>query len=195
MNVRPNIPTDHLLTVDEFLAMLAERPDWERWELIEGVAVVSPSAVDYHQIVVGNIIHILLTARAEIGATWLPMVGTNTRVPASPNSLPIPDVMVKERPPTGSNVADDGLVLFEVLSPSNDRADRAWRRKVFASVPNCQHFVMIDVKRCEVMAFDRANAWAETTLSNLDDLLQLRALGVSVALRDLYRFTPVADAG
>lgn len=74
--------SDVRLTIDEFLAFYETRPDGEKWELIEGVARMSPT-------------------------------------------------------PT------DAPVLFELLSPSNTRSDQVWRRKVYASGPNSQHYVTV----------------------------------------------------
>ena len=93
--------------------------------------------------------------------SWFPIIGMGTKVPASKKSLPQPDVMVKEHPPTGRPVSDDALVLFEVLSPGN-KGDQAWRRKVYASVPNCEHYVTVSLKTVEVVAYDRANRWKGT---------------------------------
>jgi hypothetical protein len=99
---------------------------------------MNPSPIGHHQMIVANISGFLWRFKAERGASWFPIPGTGTRVPVSEESLPQPDIMVLERPPTASPVSDEALVLFEVLSPSNTRADRDWRRKVYASVPNCQ---------------------------------------------------------
>ncbi len=71
------------------------------------------------------------------------MLGIGTRVPISPRSLPQPDVFVKDSPLAGLPTTDDALVLFEVISKSNSKADQAWRRRVYASVPNCQHYVTV----------------------------------------------------
>ena len=51
--------------------------------------------------------------------------------------------MVKALPGTGQPFSDEALVLFEVLSPSNNPPDQAWRRKVYASIPNLAHYVTV----------------------------------------------------
>ena len=137
MNVRPKLAPEQQLTIEEFLAFTDTRPQEERWELIEGVAVLNPSPVDHHQVVALNIGSFLMAHKQRTGASWVPMLGVGTRVPISPRSLPQPDVFVKETAATDRPVTDDALVLFEVLSRSNTKADQAWRRKVYASVPNC----------------------------------------------------------
>lgn len=191
MTVRPRHAPQDQLTIEEFLAFTDERPDGERWELIEGVAVLNPSPVDFHQFIVTNIVTLLMTEKMAKGHPWLPFIGTGTRVPASANSLPQPDAMVIAGPLTGSPVAEEALVISEVLSPSNTKADQAWRRKVYASVPNCQHYVTISHKRAEVHTYDRATGWAERKLSGRDAALDLRALGVSLPLEAIYRYTPI----
>jgi Uma2 family endonuclease len=191
MTARQKFTPEQQLTIEEFLAFTDTRPDGERWELIEGVAVLNPSPVDYHQMVVANIVTYLMNYKQRTGASWLPMPGVGTRVPISPRSLPRPDVFVKEDAMTGSPVTDDALVLFEVLSRSNTKADQAWRRKVYASVPNCRHYVTVSLKAVEVDAYDRDTGWKKRTAASLTDALDLPALGLSIPLVDIYRWTPL----
>ena len=195
MTARPKLAPEQQMTIEEFLAFTSTRPEEERWELIEGAPVLNPSPIDYHQIVVTNIVTFLMRAKVERHASWMPLVGTGTRVPASEHSLPVPDVMVKERPLTGSPVSDDALVLFEVLSRSNTKVDQAWRRKVYASVPNCQHYVTVSLKTVNVAAYDRASGWQQRSLADLSDALDLPALGLAIPVADIYRWTPLGHDG
>ncbi len=191
MTARTKLAPEDQLTIEEFLAFTDTRPDGERWELIEGVAVFNPSPVDYHQMVVANIVGFLIAHKRQTAAGWYPMPGVGTRVPVSPRSLPQPDVFVKEDAMTGSPVTDDALVLFEVLSKSNTKADQAWRRKVYASVPNCRHYVTVSLKAVAVDAYDRDTGWKKRSLTDLADALDLPALGLTLPLSDIYRWTPL----
>ena len=191
MTAHPKLAPEQQLTIEEFLAFTDARPEGERWELIEGMAVLNPSPVDHHQVIVLNIAAYLMAHKQRTGVSWLPMLGVGTRVPISPRSLPQPDVFVKEGAATGSPVTDDALVLFEVLSRSNTKADQAWRRKVYASVPNCRHYVTVSLKTVEVDAYDRDSAWKRRSLTSLDDALAMPALGLSIPLLDIYRWTPL----
>ena len=139
-----------------------------------------------------NILKYLMVHKERTGASWLPMPGVGTRVPASPRSLPQPDVFVKQAPATAFPVTDDALVLFEVLSRSNTKVDQTWRRKVYASVPNCQHYVTVSIKAVEVVAYDRNTAWKKRSITSLGEALVLPALGLSMPLADVYRWTPLA---
>ena len=181
------------MTIEEFLAFTETRPEEERWELIEGMPVLNPSPVEHHQMVVANVVTYLMSHKLRTGASWYPMPGVGTRVPISPRSLPQPDVFVKEAAATDRPVTEDALVLFEVLSRSNTKADQAWRRRVYASVPNCRHYVTVSLKAVEVDAYDRDNAWGRRSLTGLADALALPALGLSMPLADIYRWTPLGQ--
>lgn len=190
---RSRLAPGQQMTIPEFLAFTATRPDGERWELIEGLAVLNASPTDFHQIVVANITSFLLDVKRKRGATWLPMLGIGTRVPVSPKSLPQPDVFVMEGSPHGSPVTDDALVIFEVLSRSNTKADQAWRKQVYSSVPNCQQYVTVSLKAADVSAFDRSTSWKERRIKGLAETLDLPAIDVAIPFADIYRWTPITD--
>jgi Uma2 family endonuclease len=193
MSARPQFAPADQMTVEEYLGFTATRPDEERWELIEGVPVLSPSPVEFHQVVASNIVTFLMNEKRRVNASWLPMIGVGTRVSVSPNSLPQPDVSVKDGPATDRPETTDALVLFEVLSPSNTKADQAWRRKVYASIPNCQHYVTVSLKRVEVTVYDRSSGWKARGETALEASLELPALGLSMPLADVYRYVPLGE--
>ena len=179
------------MTVEEFLAFTAARPEGERWELIEGVAVMSPSATQWHQTITGNVLEAPLNQKAARSAAWYPILGVGTRVPVSPNSLPQPGIYVQARPPADSHVTADALVIFEALSRSNKRADRAWRKRVHASIPNCQHYVTIAHETAEVTRYDREDGWNAHAVKGLKSELVLPAIDVTIPLSTIYRWTPI----
>ena len=129
--MRPQLKLDEPLTIEEFIEFYEGRPDGERWELIEGIAVSNASPTDFHQMIVGNMLFRLLTHKQAKGYRWNAMIGIGTRVPVSTNSLPQPDLLVKEHALSGTSLTDDALVLVEVLSRSNTKADQAWRKRVY----------------------------------------------------------------
>ena len=181
----------HGMTIEQFLEFYDEQPDG-KWELIEGVPTLAASPTDYHQMIVGNLIVALASARDKQGAAWEAMPGVGTRVPISPRSLPEPDLMVKGEPPIGAHTSSEALVLFEILSQSNRKADREWRHRVYSSVPNCQHYVTVSQSRALVTRHDRASDWKGIEIKGLDGTLDLSALRASIPLTVIYRGTPVA---
>ena len=189
---RPRLNDSEQMTIEEFLAFTQERPDGERWELIEGIAILNASPTDYHQTITGNIHGLLWLHQRQRHVTWIPLLGVGTRVPVSPGSLPQPDLMVKGSPLTGAPISDEALVLFEILSKSNTKSDQAWRKRVYASIPNCQHYVTVAQSMPLVTRFDRASDWVESESTRITETLELPALGVSLPLSEIYRGTPVA---
>ncbi len=186
-------PPSSGLSIEQFLAFTESRPNEERWELIEGGPVKNASLTRMHQLIAGNIVGVLLREKERLDAAWLPMLGVGTVVPASPNSLPRPDVYVQEGGLADfSHTTDDALVIFEVLSRSNRKVDREWRHRVYASVPNCRHYVTVSTKSVRVTVHDRDTAWAERTIVGVTAAFDLPALGVSLRLADIYRWTPLA---
>jgi Uma2 family endonuclease len=195
MSAHTKLAPDEQMTIEEFLAFTDSRPDGERWELIEGVAIMRPSPIDDHQTIVANVLTALMLHKRRSGASWLPMPGIGTRVPVSPRSLPQPDVFVKGTPNTGLPTTDDALVLFEVLSRSNTKVDQAWRRKVYASVPNCQHYVTVSLKAVELAVYDRATSWNKRTFASLHDTLDLPAIGFTMPVAEVYLETTCLRRG
>jgi Uma2 family endonuclease len=102
---------------------------------------------------------------------------------------------VKETPNAGLPTTDDALVLFEVLSRSNSKADQAWRRKVYASVPNCQHYVTVSLKAVGVVVYDRDTGWKARTVASLHDSLELAAIGFTMPVAEIYLETACARRG
>ncbi len=136
---------------------------------------MNAAPVEVHQVIAGNI----LTAPV---------------LTSSPNCLPQPDVFVKAGPATDQPVTADALVLFEVLSKSNTKTDQAWQRRVYASIPNCQHYVTVAQNTPAVTRYDRATGWKGADLKGLKDKLALPALGPRsyIDLSEIYRWTPLA---
>ncbi len=189
------LPIADQLTVEEYLAMTDTRPAGERWELIEGVAVLNASPTNFHQIIANNIGHALATWKENHDVPWVPLLGIGTRVPVSPRSLPQPDMQVLSVQPTEeSRETKDGLVLFEIISKSNTRTDQAWRLKAYSSIPNCQHYVTLSQTKPAISRYDRATGWTAVAVTGPRSSLELPALGVTIPLSLIYRWTPAGDA-
>jgi len=188
----PRLAPEEMMTIEEFLAFTDTRPDDERWELIEGAPIMQASPTDIHQTIAGNISAVLCAEKRRLQAPWHALLGIGTRVPISPKSLPLPDVMVKEHPATGDCVSDDGLALFEVFAKSSTKADRRWRLGVYRSVPNCQRYVTAEQTFVRVVRYDRATDWKPVPLESLEQQLDLPALGAVVPLAEIYWDTPLA---
>lgn len=127
------MPRDHEWTV----ADLAQTPDdGLRYELVDGVLLVSPEPRPDHQRVCMEIFRVLdaFVARTRIGELFVSPADARL----TPRDLLQPDVFVV-RPGAGAGAREwrevTGLLLaVEVLSPSTQRHDRVTKRAHFASM-------------------------------------------------------------
>ena len=70
MTARTKLAPEDQLTIEEFLVLTDTRPDGERWELIEGVAIMNPAPVEFHQVIVANLLKYLMVHKERTGASW-----------------------------------------------------------------------------------------------------------------------------
>jgi Uma2 family endonuclease len=178
------------MTVDEFYAFTDTRPDGEKWELIDGEPVLNASPSPLHQMIASNVHVALKILEREIKAPWTATWPLGVRV--SEKSRPEPDVLVfpsGDRWPDARRDRNDVIVLFEVLSPSTEDRDLGWKRKAYASLPSLTHYVVISQDAVDVIVFARENAFERRRFQSLRDAIDLRPLGISLPLAEIYRDT------
>ena len=176
------------MTVEEFYDFTDTRPDGEKWELIEGEAVLNASPADFHQLIVKNVIIALGLEERRLRASWRIIPGIGALV--SNTSRPEPDAMVLPKESFGSAPRRDttaALVLFEIMSPSTKSRDLKWKRAAYTSMSALTHYVVVAQDAVDVVVFARENAFAEQRFKSLTDVVQLSNLGVSLPLSEIYR--------
>ena len=176
-------------SIEDFLAFTESRPDGEKWELIDGTPVMSPSANQRHQTIVRNLMVAIGIVERERRPTWQVIPGMGVKV--SPRSAPVPDVMVRPRSFLPGSISEDMIAAFEVLSPSTADHDLRWKRRAYATLPSLQHYVIVAQDDTDVIVYDRASGFAERRIETLDGSLVLDALGLSLPLRGMYENTGV----
>src|SRR5262245_63412545 len=90
----PAQPLSGTMDVDEFMALLETRPDNERWELIEGVAVMMASPSYAHQRIASNFCALLNNAFGERRVDLFAYQRAGVRNPGLRNFQPEPGVVV-----------------------------------------------------------------------------------------------------
>jgi Uma2 family endonuclease len=135
---------DHLLTLEEFSELPEDNS--RRYELQEGILIVSPRANSLHQWVAFR----LMTALDEqLPQGWKAIhdveVVTQRGVPAN---LRVPDiVIVREELISAASprfVADDVLVAVEIVSPGSKTTDTLVKRVEYAKA-GIPHYWVIDL--------------------------------------------------
>lgn len=179
------LQSDFRITIEAFRAFIEDRPDDEKWELIDGEIVLNPTANNRHQILVKNLLFEIEVARREVGASWQVMPGISTRHPQDQNNEPIPDAMIV--PPSSDifNWTYDVFTVFETLSPFSLRRDMVHKRKFYTRIDSLQHYIVLAQDRREANVFSRSNGFELRTVT--EGKIELPELGVSFAMDNIYR--------
>ena len=196
MTARPKLAPEQQMTIEEFLAFTDTRPEEERWELIEGVPVLNPSPIDYHQMIVPTLWRSLMRSkRRDEQRSWLPLLGVGTRVPVSPHSLPQPDVIVKEA--ASHRLSGIGRCARAVRGPLEEQHQG---RPGLAAAGLCQRAELPALRHRVAQGRSRSSPTIAPAIGmsapspSLDERLALPALDLAIPLADIYRWTPLGQS-
>ena len=80
-------------------------------------------------------------------------------------------------------------VIFEVLSPSTETVDRGVKLSAYRKIDSLVHYVLLSQTEPHVEVYTRTGeeAWSHVIVEGLDSSISLSALGVELALADIYR--------
>jgi Uma2 family endonuclease len=121
-------------TIEEWLA-LPPTADGSRIELINGHFHVTPAPAGEHQLAALNLVWPLRTAFRAAQRTDLHVnTAVNVKISSALRTALIPDLVVLDRKPIGVSFPAEALVLvLEVWSPGNSRAERDAKMAAYAS--------------------------------------------------------------
>jgi Uma2 family endonuclease len=79
-------------------------------------------------------------------------------------------------------------VLVEVLSPSTKTYDRGDKFKLNRDISSLKEYVLIDSESISIGAFsiNKEGLWQLKEYKNLDEVLSLKSIGVSLTLTEIY---------
>jgi Uma2 family endonuclease len=179
------------MTVAEFYAFTDTRPDEEKWELVDGEPILNAAPSKMHQWIVRNIVVALCNRERELNAPWAVLPELGVRV--SKTDRPEPDVLVipsdhRSVDPRERDVSNV-IVAFEVLSPSTEGRDLRWKRTAYASLLSLTHYIVVAQDAVEVTVFARDEDFAEKRIRSIDKVIELRSLGISLPVAEIYRDT------
>ena len=192
MNTPFPVREDGKFSVEEFLALTESRPEEERWQLIDGVAMMMPPPTLVHQRIALNLAFELnahfrshqpqLCAFHEVGLI----------VPEAELFRPEADVAVLDAMADYESYASRFYLVAEVLSDSNTDKDIAVKRQRYLQHPDNLYFIVIEQKRVHVEVMARATAWEPAVLTGGAAVLELPEWSFRLPMADLYRGTPLA---
>jgi Uma2 family endonuclease len=191
MNTPFPVRTDGKFTVEEYLAFISARPEEERWQLIDGVAMMMPPPTLRHQRIASNLARLLniqlektcpdLYAYQEVGLT----------VPGVSSFRPEADVAILDSllPEDDTPYAGSFYLVAEILSDSNTDQDIAAKGHRYVQHPQNLYFLLIEQKEVNVGVRARATGWELVELRGHDAVLELPEWSFRVPLGALYRGT------
>lgn len=103
-----------------------------------------------------------------------------------------PDALVICEAPIFWNNREDiiinPLVVVEVLSRSTAGFDRTLKFMHYKTLPSFKEYVLIDTDKLSIDIWHKKseNIWELTTYNHPDNILQLKSIGISFALNDIF---------
>lgn len=195
MNVNaPTQPFSGTMDIDEFMAFLETRPDDERWDLIEGVAVMMAPPTYAHQRIAYNLCVLLNESFAKNKLDLFAYFDAGVRNPGLRNFQPEPDVVVAPGVSGYEVYSERFQLVAEILSPTNTRAEIDLKQRRYREGAENLYAVVIESRELLVEIHARRLDWQPVRLTNADDLIEMPEFGLSCQVVELYRGTPLDPA-
>jgi Uma2 family endonuclease len=186
--LRQNHP---MLSVASFRTWLVSRPDEEHWELIEGVPTMMTPPNRRHQRITSNLEALLNAALKRLDPTLSAYHDIGVNVVSTVPYDPEPDVaVIRDDENPDPRYADQFYLVAEVLSES-DRGIIESKRDIYRAHPSCTCILLIRQDRAEVIVDRRTVDGWQSDVLQADDELTLPESGLTCAVRDVYRDTPL----
>lgn len=135
---------DHLLTLEEFIELPEDNS--RRYELQEGVLIVSPRAASLHQQV---LMHLTMALYHQLPAERRLAPDMELVIQAGfPATVRVPDLVIVRADAVAANLprysADEILVAVEIISPGSRRTDTRTKPYEYAEA-GIPHYWVIDL--------------------------------------------------
>ncbi|HVU54819.1 MAG TPA: Uma2 family endonuclease [Puia sp.] len=178
------------LSIAEFLEW--ESAQTERHEYYQGEIFVMMGPKLPHARITGNMSFELMSRLKGGGCQ---VFSTDLRLHIPSNTLfTYPDISVVCGEPETLNNDDWNLLnpcmLIEVLSPSTRTYDRGIKFGLYKDIPSLREYVLIDSEKIKAETWLRhEDHWDQQVFEDPDGVLDVRSLGLSIPLRDIYTGT------
>ena len=180
------------VTLEQFHALRDERPKEEKWELIDGVAVMMPPPSLVHQRISSQIFVMLNARLKQAKPDWRADMEIGVLLPKDEKFNPEPDVTVID-----AEVEIDQLYatrfyfVAEVLSTSDRKPVLTAKLGYYQAHPNCVGVMFVRQDRIEAELHVRQAGWSSSTLRARTDRINIPVIGDIGRLDELYQHTPL----
>lgn len=191
MNTPFPVRKDGKFSVEEFFALIESRPEEERWQLIDGVAMMMPPPTLVHQRIASNLALELNTHFRSNKPDLFAFQEVGLIVPEAELFRPEADVAVLDAMADYESYARRFYFVAEIQSDSNTDRDIAVKRQRYLQHPDNLYFMVIEQNRVRAEVLARTAGWQPVVLEGLDAALDIPEWGFHIQLGDLYRGTPL----
>lgn len=176
---------DVYMTPEEYLA--AERVSEMKHEYVAGVVYAMAGGSRNHARITNNII---LALGPQLAGTHCFPFGPDLRVRIDqPGStfFYYPDIAI-DCSGSGEDEITEPSVIFEVLSPSTDRADHGDKRQNYQSIASLKVYGLVDQNRATVTIYrrERSGAWTTELYSDLEQTVPLPEIACTLPIAAIY---------
>ena len=178
----------HFLTEEEYLEI--ERKAEFKSEYYAGEMFAMAGAKEGHNLLVTNLVR---EVSQQFRSRPCRVYSNDMRVRVSTTGLyAYPDVVAVCGEPQFLDDNRDNLLnpalIVEVLSPSTEASDRGGKFELYQSIESLREYVLVSTSHVHVDLYTRQpdSRWLLTSLSGLEDSLELESVGARITLSDLY---------
>jgi Uma2 family endonuclease len=178
-------PAIRYMTLAEFLR-------WEdgtdtRYELIRGAPVAMAPPARAHGVLCARLAG-LIDAGLRSRRPCMTQVEAGIVPPSRDDTFYVADLAVTCRPlERDGQIAEDPVLLVEILSPSTERHDRRTKVPAYREIDSVQEILLIDSQSVYAEILRReGNRWITELVRGRDAVLGLSSVGLLIAMADLY---------
>ena len=171
------------LTLAEFLAWEERQPT--KHEYHDGAVFAMAGSTDDHGQIVVNLSAIIRPAmRGSTCRVYVNDIKVVTDYPASR----YPDLLVTcdQRDAADRYIKRHPKLIIEVLSPGTAAVDASDKLDEYQTISELEEYVLIDSRKVSARVYRRAGNQLTTGPAVVADDLELRSLGMSISLADIY---------
>jgi Uma2 family endonuclease len=175
----------HQMTVDEYVAWAQSQPG--RYELLGGVVhAMTPERAVHAEIKLAIQIALVNAIRSRGLPCHVLPDGMTVRIDAT--TAYEPDAMVYCGPklPASALEVPNPVIVVEVLSPSSQHIDAAFKLAGYFRLPSVAHYLIVDPDRPSIIHHARRSDDSILTRIVRDGVIILDPPGLELALADVY---------
>jgi Uma2 family endonuclease len=182
-------------TIEEYLQM--ERASDVKHEYYQGEIFAMAGASNRHITISSNLIA-ELHQRLKTSPCF--PYGSDMRIHIPENTLfTYPDISIicgeintfdKDK-----DTALQPIILIEILSKTTRDYDRGGKFKLYRDIPTLKEYMLVDSENIcvEIFRINEHNHWELEEYKNLQEIVTLPAIGVSVSMEDIYARTMLSE--